>query len=92
MLEILLLIFVTLTCAAVMMWASQAGLLRSITFCFALSITFALVLAFVLALPTPLIALAALLFAALLAWLGKVEHTDPNAATDHQQEQTNVAG
>ena len=89
MLQDLLYILIALACGCVMLFVSQQGFLRSITFCLALSISFALVLTLALAPPTPLIAVAALLFAALLAWLGKVEHTAPttdqDAATDHQQ-------
>lgn len=87
----LLYILVALTCAAVTLFISQQGLLRSIIICAALGVTFAGLLTKACNAPTPLIAVAALLFSGLLYWLGRVEHTAPDttqpAATDKQQAQ-----
>lgn len=87
----LLYILVALTCAAVTLFVSQQGLLRSIIICAALGVTFAGLLTKAIDAPTPLIVFAALALTALLAWLGRVEHTDPDtmqpAATDNQQAQ-----
>jgi len=91
MLQDLLYILSALACAAVTLFVSQQGLLRSITICLALGVTFAGLLTKTVDAPTPLIVVAALAIAALLAWLGRVEHTaqdtDQVAATDHQQAQ-----
>lgn len=75
----LLYILVSLVCAAVTLFVSQQGLLRSIIICAALGVTFAGLLTKTVNAPTPLFVIAALAITALLTWLGKVEHTDPHA-------------
>lgn len=81
MLQDLLYILIALVCAAVTLFVSQQGLLRSIIICLALGVTFAGLLTKACNAPTPLVIGAALLFTAMLCWLGRCEHTDPNAPT-----------
>lgn len=86
----LLYIFVALTCAAVTLFVSQQGLLHSIIICAALGVTFAGLLTKAIDAPAPLAVGAAIVFTALLTYLGRCEHTDPHAATDQQPAQQNV--
>lgn len=75
MLETLLLVFVTGACGAVMLSASQHGLLKSVVICVMLGATFAYILTDTMPLPSPLIIALAVILSALLIWLGKTEHT-----------------
>lgn len=75
----LLYILIALTCAAVTLFVSQQGLLRSIIICAALGVTFTGLLTKTIDAPTPLAVGSAIVITALLAWLGRVEHTEPNA-------------
>ena len=75
----LLYILIAGVCGCVLLFVSQQGLLRSIIICAALGVTFAGLLTKACNAPTSLAIGAALALTALLAWLGRVEHTAPDA-------------
>lgn len=86
----LLYILISLVCGYVTLFVSQQGLLRSIINCAALGVTFAGLLTKAIDAPTPLAVGSAIAITALLTYLGRCEHTDPNAATDQQTAQQTV--
>ena len=90
MLQDLLYILIASVCGCVLLFVSQQGLLRSITICAALGVTFAGLLTKAVDAPAQLSVGSAIVFTALLTYLGRCEHTDPNAATDQQPAQQNV--
>lgn len=80
----LLYILITLVCGTMILIARHNGLLSSIIICVALGITFACLICGTINAPTPLAVAAAFLFSAMMIYLGRCQHTAPNAETSGQ--------